>query len=608
LTDGNSSGAGSILRGVRALFFSIAFLIPSVALGQGVFRGPMLQRPTNDEISVVYESVAASTAVVRYGLAGALNQTVSSGPAAQHQELRLTGLAALGASEIHYELEVDGVVHPGTFMLPPAIGTAFRFVVYGDNRSSPAQHELVVDALELESPRPHFAINTGDLVSNGQREADWDAFFPVANDYLASMPIFVAIGNHEVSGTNYSVTARIFSMPTDVAPASNDEGFFHVIYGNVELIIINVESDNLYTVGFLQGDQEEWLTEVLGAPTAGVEHRFVFIHQGPYSSKVGRNGNFWMRQWLPDFADGAIDVLFSGHDHYAERGWAENGIPYVIHGGGGAPLYETQGPRVTPDHTIVHSESRLGYIVVDIDGPKARIQTKGLAGEVIDEFGYGDAAAPQCVQPSDCGPGPVTGCPGGSWACERSACRFVCGAGSGSLIACATDQACEDQLGANCTGTPTCQHPSINPLGWFCECVLPPDCSVDADCTSRPSPVPGCTGTWACVTDQCEFTTQICMPIDAGVTEDAGSAPDASDGGVDAAPPIDATITDAIIEADATISVDATTDAGDSGVYSVDAGAAPPEASGCGCSDTEPRGSSLLALLVFAFACAARPR
>lgn len=577
----------------RSIFAALLLFAAFPAGAQTVFRGPYLNHVTADAVTVIWESPAPTTGVVRYGVA-ALNQTASSNTPARHHEVRLTGLAALAApgSELRYELEVDSTIYAGTFRTMPPAGTPFRFTVYGDNRSSPEQHQLVVDALLAEQPSSHFVINTGDLVSNGEDEGDWDLFFPVAAPYLRNIPLYVAIGNHEVDGT-WDVTRRLFELPTQVAPASNNEGFYRVIYGNVELIVLNVEVDSLYTLDFLAGDQEEWLTAVLADRAPGVEHRFVFLHQGPYSSKVGRNGNFWLRQWLEDFDDADIDAIFSGHDHYAERGWAETGIWYVIHGGGGAPLYNTQGPRVTSDHTIVYGESRLGYLTVDIDGPKAHVALKGLAGEVVDEFTYGDAANPACTVAMDCGAPPANACPGGGWECHRSACQWACTAGSGSLIACATDNACETQIGANCPGTPECIHPSLNPLSWYCQCTLPPDCAVDADCQNRPSPIKGCTGTWACVEEQCEFTTKMCLPLgDAGVSPDAEVSSDAAEPDPDAG---DLPAPDASTFADAAENADAEPQpARDAGVSGADAGSSggSGDAGGgenCGCNTARSR-------------------
>ncbi|MCK6544840.1 metallophosphoesterase [Myxococcota bacterium] len=577
---------------MRASWVALPFVLvlsaaPRAAEAQGVFRGPYLNDVTSDAISVLWESPAPTTGTLRYGAPGALVQSAVSGPASTHQEIRITGLSAIvpAGGEIQYELDVDGTTYGGRFKTAPSGRTPFSFIVYGDNRSSPEQHQVVVEALLQEMPTVSFAINSGDLVSSGQRESDWDAFFPVAAPFLASTPLFVAIGNHEVALNRWDVTERIFRMPTDVPPASNSESHYKVVYGNVELIVLNVEVDSLYTIGLLAGDQEDWLEQVLASRTIGVDHRFLFIHQGPYSSKLGRNGNFWLRQWLEQLAAADIDVIFSGHDHYAERGFTENGLYYVIHGGGGAPLYETLGPRVTDDHTIMFGESRLGYARVDIDGPKATVTIKGIGGETVDQFSYGDAQSPACTQASDCGAVPINGCPGGAWDCVDHACRFACPAGAGSLIACLTDGACEDSIGAQCPGTATCEHPSVNPLAWYCTCNLPPDCATDTDCANRASPIPGCTGTWACVTEVCEFTTVMCLPVDGGVVEDGGT----SDGGIEDGAIVDAGSEDATV-ADAS-AVDAAAPTPDAGLGATTDAAlgdggplAPGDESGCGCT------------------------
>lgn len=581
---------------------------------QGALRGPYLNNVTSDAVTVIWETPSASTGIVRYGALSTAEHTVASSAPSTHHEVRLTGLSAFAApgSEIRYEVEIGGVRHESTFRTAPTGNAPVSFIVYGDNRSSPQQHQVVIDALMAE-PNIGFAINTGDLVANGEDEDDWDEFFPVAAPFLARTPLFVAIGNHEVDFGRWDVTRRLFDLPTGNIPASNDEGYYHATYGNVQLIVVNVEVDSLYTIGLLSGDQEAWLEDVLDQRPPGVEHRFLFVHQGPYSSKPGRNGNFWLRQWLDRLKMAGVDVIFSGHDHYAERGFAKNGMYYVIHGGGGAPLYNTLGPRTTSDHTIIFGETQLGYARVDVDGSKATVSIKSIGGQIVDQFTYGDTASPECVQPSDCGTPPTYACAGGGWTCERNACQWSCSGGSSSLFTCATDNACERQLGASCTGTPSCERPSVNPLTWYCQCIQPPDCTMDADCAARPSPLPGCSGTWACVREQCEFSSDLCEPLDGGAG-DAGQAPDA--GQADASAP-DADPSDGAIDAGSAApdrappeAADATptTDAAVLQQEKADAGVAPiaavPDESSCGCSSSPRKGSSafvffaLLALIV----------
>jgi acid phosphatase type 7 len=609
------------MSALRILLVSSLLLASCDAFAQSVFRGPYLNDVTSDAVTVVWESPSPSRATIRYGASSLNERSVSVNTPDTHHEVRLTGLDALvpPGGEIRYEVQVQSQRYSGRFHTAPTGRAPFSFLVYGDNRSSPDQHQVVVDALLREGP-VSFAMNTGDLVASGEAEADWDLFFPVATPFLSNTPLFVAIGNHEVALRRWDVTKRLFVMPTATPPASNNEGYYHVIHGNVELIVVNVEVDSLYTLRLLSGDQEDWLEQVLAQRPAGVDHRFLFLHQGPYSSKPGRNGNFWLRQWLDRLKSADVDVIFSGHDHYAERGFAKNGMYYVIHGGGGAPLYNTLGPRTTSDHTIVYGETRLGFARVDINGPKAVVTIKGIANEILDQFTYGDAAAPECRQPSDCGPPPTFGCPNGAWSCERSACHFACPSAAGDLIVCATDSACESAIGATCAGTPSCEHPSVNPLSWYCACNVPPDCTQSSDCANRPSPLPGCTGTWSCADEQCEFSSDLCMPMGMDGGADAGEGGDSGSGQGPVA--MDAST----MEPDAGLSpvekaeagVPLTGEAPDDQVPLASAGApdggassstrspgtpgAAPDAGGCGCTETNGRSSAGAFALIGAMA------
>ena len=524
------------MRAAYGLLLVLLVLPQHAHADAGIFRGPYLNNVTTDAITVLFENPTAVTGVLRYGVNLASENTVQISPAQKHQEVRLTGLAALAppGSRFVYELEVDGVIRSGSFYTAPNPGAAFSFVAYGDNRSSEPQHQAVVDALLAESGPPRLAMSTGDMVSSGDNEAHWDDFFRIEAPFLANTPTFLAIGNHEVDARDWRVGRRIFQHPVDVAPASGDESYYRVAYGNVELIVINVETETLYTglLSLLAGDQEDWLEEVLANPLPSAEHRFVFIHQGPYSSKPGRNGNFWLRQWIELFKTSGIDAIISGHDHYAEWGFTKYGLPYFIHGGGGAPLYDNKGLRVEGDHTINYGVSELGYILISIDGPKARFELKNLSGGIVASFEYGDAAQPECTLAADCGGPPAFGCPGGSWECHRSACRYTCEQGSSSLVTCLTDQACVTSIAAQCPGDVHCERPGINPLEYYCACDIPPECTQNADCANRPPPIEGCAGTWACTDDVCEFSPVVVCeapPPDAGVSEDAG-APEADAG------------------------------------------------------------------------------
>jgi hypothetical protein len=121
-----------------------------------------------------------------------------------------------------------------------------------------------------------------------------------------------------------------------------------------------------------------------------------------------------LRHWRDQMLEQGVDYLFSGHDHHYMRGMADNGLPFLVTGGGGAGLYDireeclTQGepidaanfgwlpePGLNP-YTIFYSLKVNNYVRVDINGPyfsACAKQVTGSAdrpGEIFDCFTYGE--------------------------------------------------------------------------------------------------------------------------------------------------------------------------------------------------------------------------
>src|SRR5208283_1336658 len=98
-----------------------------------------------------------------------------------------------------YMIRVDGkIVGQGRFSTATkqASGARLKFLVYGDDRTDATAHAAVVRA--LAATPSDFLVNTGDMVEDGGRGADWQSFFDVEAPLLRDRPIFVAIGNHEL--------------------------------------------------------------------------------------------------------------------------------------------------------------------------------------------------------------------------------------------------------------------------------------------------------------------------------------------------------------------------------------------------------------------------
>lgn len=248
-------------------------------------------------------------------------------------ELRLDGLVP--DTRYRYTLRGPGVTpQDGEFASAPIPGSAvpFRFAIYGDTRSQERPHRAVVEALVREGPA--FAIHTGDLVEDGRNEGHWQRFFEIEAPLLRHVPFVPVIGNHEIvrplsSGIeNY----RRYVHVTPDGPMPELDYVFR--YGNTRFVLANSYDD-------WTGVAREWLEGELARARreAPNDWLFVVMHWGPRSSGPhGDNELLHLAGIDRILRRHRVDLVIAGHDHIYERG-DDEGIRYLVTGGGGAPLY-----------------------------------------------------------------------------------------------------------------------------------------------------------------------------------------------------------------------------------------------------------------------------
>jgi len=409
-------------------------LAPTAARALALDKGPYVQSVTRTRAVVVWETLGDASAHVRYGTTPDLPQRTAPSASGRHHEAALAGLA--DDTTYHYALyEGDAPASPTyAFRTAPPPERPFRFVVYGDNRSDAYAHAEIMAGVLAELDVA-FAVNTGDLVSDGETEAQWTEFFALEHELAARVPIWPVIGNHEEHDGEVPIWDRLFVLPTD---ASGTEHYYAFTWGNSRFLVLDgyVEAEPWYLC-LLQlkaydecftREQDRFIERTLedAAADPTIEHTFVFVHAGPYSSKEGRTGSAQLRAWLAAFREQGVDVVFSGHDHYYEHGYAENGLDYAITGGGGAPLYEVNpgiGNWFLP-HTPVRAQSVHHYLVVDVVREWVHVTAREADGTVLDEWEVG--VRPPCVIAADCA-GSTPGACAGAWECAAdSTCRWVC--------------------------------------------------------------------------------------------------------------------------------------------------------------------------------------
>jgi 3',5'-cyclic-AMP phosphodiesterase len=200
----------------------------------------------------------------------------------------------------------------------------FMFVVMGDSRDNDEIFKKILTA--TDKLRPLFILHGGDTVFTG-REKKFNHFLDIAESTLPETPIFVVIGNHDLTNNVKSPHGKqIFQEKI---------GPVNYVLDSKKLGMRIVALDNsLYE---LTPTQLQYLEEQL---TSKRKYKFVIMHIPPESQKWQHSHCFTkgadrLKQIM---AEKKVFAAFFSHLHlYAQD--EVKGVKYIITGGAAAPLH-----------------------------------------------------------------------------------------------------------------------------------------------------------------------------------------------------------------------------------------------------------------------------
>jgi hypothetical protein len=382
-------------RGVLVLILAAGLGWSKLAhAGARLVKGPYLTGLSESSVDVRFEldqGAPATLAVVREGDAGSSPAVFSGRDSNAVQLVRATGLDA--SARYAYTVRVGGaVLGAGHFTTAPGrnSSTPITLLVYGDDRSDPTAHAVVVRAM-AQVPCD-FLVNTGDMVEDGSSAEDWQSFFDVEGPLLRDHPIFVAIGNHELYGDLAGAGfARYFAF-MDAADAPHLYGTARL--GFVRFFFLNAMHD------WESGEERDWLVRELSRADTedGLLWRIAVTHDGPWSSGPHGGNTKLLAAHVPELlATHKVDLVLSGHDHIYVRG-SVGDVKYIVSGGGGAPLY----PIRSDDPSARKAEATYHFVEVRATDETLRISARRPDGTVFDRCGFRKG------QPWDCDPVPAS--------------------------------------------------------------------------------------------------------------------------------------------------------------------------------------------------------
>jgi hypothetical protein len=400
-------GGGFVLAGLLA---AGAAGLSAAAAAPGFSKGPYLQAPGADTMTICWESLVDQPAVVRYGAGERLDQTIAAPP-----PRRLVGVSTRTTSSVFagktntvtrrttneffvYAAALPKLEPDTAYSYAVELGEArskrrqFRtfgtarekvsFVAYGDSRSNPNRHARIVR--QLARHEPGFILHTGDLVARGRDYALWSTeFFRPLRSVIDHVPVLPALGNHEEDATNY---LAYFHLP-------EPERWYSLDVGPVHLLALDFHFEHATNRQFAFARRDLLASR---APW-----KIVFLHYPMFN--VGGHMTTWGHEaYLPLFHEAGVALVLSGHSHVYERfrpeaprgSLPDGGITHITTGGGGAPLYPVY------DHPALAVRASTNHFVAfEATAERLRGRAVTAAGETLDEFELRKAGSQPMLAP-----------------------------------------------------------------------------------------------------------------------------------------------------------------------------------------------------------------
>jgi acid phosphatase type 7 len=224
---------------------------------------------------------------------------------------------------------------------------------------------------------PDVILFSGDAVTLGITQDDWDSWFDGAGDFLANTPMIFAHGNHESNAVNFF---SLLAMP-------GDEQNFALDFATLHLTVAN---DSPANTADLTGVLATTLGKNLAA-NGSAKWNLLMHHKGLFTSSPTHldDATTMRAAWQSIIDANNVDLDFNGHDHDYERSFPMRGMTagtqpsdgtiYIVVGSAGAPLYDVGMETYT-----AFTESTYSFAFVDVGPSMLSLNAYRNDGSMLD--------------------------------------------------------------------------------------------------------------------------------------------------------------------------------------------------------------------------------
>ena len=279
-----------------------------------------------------------------------------------------SSLEALEDATVYcYKLENDGgamTSRTGFKTAPPADSDAtIRFLAFGDSGGGTSDQYALQE--QMYTVPYDLMIHTGDVAyEDGSLQEYEDNVFGVYGDLFRNIPFFPASGNHDYRTMNAAPFREVFNLP-------GDEKWFSYDWGRIHFVALDTEAD--YTT------QAEWLEADLAASTA--PWKIIYMHKPMYSSGSHGSDMGLRNKMAPIMKRHGVQLVLAGHDHNYERMVPQDGVAYVVTGGGG------RGTRsVGSSSFTAFAEDVIHFVQVEVGVDELTLHAIDATGREFDSM------------------------------------------------------------------------------------------------------------------------------------------------------------------------------------------------------------------------------
>lgn len=363
---------------------------------------------------IVVKTDITTDVSIDYGTAPGVYTLNAASAGRMRHEVPLTSLP--DDSRVYYRLTVIDSANSANFQEYPEKnfstfknpGAPFSFTVVGDNRPAPNNPvppaaAWIANIAWMVSEGPDLALHNGDIImaeaadTDLDNEAKYDAYFGATTDLTWTSPFYMVAGNHERLFDTVGMDGYLqaFTLPQHSGPdaALYGELYYSFDQGDTHFVMLCSELPGQY--GLITGNQFAWLQNDLAVNskpwTVVVVHQPLYGQSGQLShsndpwgnpnSAVGQQNRADLEALFKQYG---VDIVFQGHDHYYKR-HVENGIHYVVSGGGGSPLYPL--PAMGPGD--IFQAQAFHHVRVDETAGSMTVTAIDTGGAVLESFTLG---------------------------------------------------------------------------------------------------------------------------------------------------------------------------------------------------------------------------